>query len=321
MISTKWISEYIKNPFFLSLIVQYQDIFLSSNLYTDPISIIDALLQKSLYEMGKRLFINSRIINEMLEHISFIMHMSDVNSISEETIHYSLPKKLNINLIEKVGIEKLLSELIQHHILVPIESNRYSFSHISISEYFLTTYLRKISGIKQSHTLINLNSDIIIGLKISEIQNRESLKKLLFSLRDIIYTPNINFIPLYAQKGSLVIAIAILGISALGYAFKKFADSFFSQFGQEAAKNIISKKDKIKLPEKIINKLPSWIADNPTALQKFTNELITAYAQNTMNEISETELVRIGIYSVWNEKFGTNIEQVPIEKILGSKQG
>lgn len=132
-----------------------------------------------------------------------------------------------------------------------------------------------------------------------------------YLLSDTINKLNL-LVRLYPQTGSLKLAIAILFIGPIGYAFKEFSKEFGSYLAREMANRIISQK--VTLPVEIEQKIPFDIQDYPELTTLFMNEYVSKLAHNLADEKCEQEWVK-DIILVNLEKNERKIEESQLKKI------
>lgn len=314
------IAQLIHNPLMLKISLQYADVFLSSDLVIDPTTFLEEALKKTFFRTEYVGDLDLRTVHLILEDIAGYLQLTDTSIMAIRDFESILESRIGSRLHASVSTSDVIHTLLQSSVLRQISSDKISFSHLNIYEYFLTKYIRRLMHSEQPNVVIDRNVTVLIGLKVTDITSKNVLKKILISCRSLISVSEKNFIPLYAQRGSLILLIAILGILAGGYAFKKFAEGFFTKLGQEAAKKRSATNKKIALPPELISSLPPWIARNPWARQRFAEELISNFARKTVNTQSESELARMAVKSVLLEKFGPYLHEVPVESILKPKK-
>jgi hypothetical protein len=315
---SEFVTDLITNPLILKSILQYEEAIFSSNIIFDPIKIISYYIENALYHVTYNDLQYKEILNYILEQISINMLKNEYTGLAERELLsiINLYKENNPNF--NFSPKEVLFDLIKSSLLIIGTNGLISYSHKVINEYFITDYLRKqVFGISDD-IQVDRHNDIIIALRIFKNWDNNELVSLYERLRTSIEIEKGQIIPFYAKRGSLILVLIILGTSGAIYAFKKFAETFFSTLGEEAAKKLINSKKTPKIPSEIINLLPKWVRDNSEVKNQFISEFISHYAKKTTDALSDITIVKSAIKSIWLEELKPFVEEIEVDSLLAT---
>lgn len=301
----------VRNPFMANLVIQYIDVIASNDYIVDPTLYIDRLVNEYIYKASRSIGIGDQIIDQLLGEMAGFLHYKGMQQLSMSDI-YSLTKEFIDNHGHSFQVNVFLDEMERGYVFKSIGPESYSFAHKAIFEHFLTKYLRKLVGYRESRLILDTSQSVITAIKLKGLRNKAALKNVLLGIENTLDLSSTQFTPIYAKEGSIEILLALAIGTATIHAFKKFSDGFFTKLGHISAEKSFSNKKPIILSEEIMTDLPPWIRDNEEAMKIFTNKLVSQYAKNSIN--NEKEIVSIAINSVLTAQYGECYERVSINE-------
>ncbi len=300
-----------RNPFMAKLIIQYIDVIESNDYIVDPTLYIGRLINDYVYKASHAIGIHQKVIDRLLSEIAGFLHYKGTHQLSINDI-YSFSNESIGDHSPGLNTDVFLYEMERGYVFRSIRPGVYSFAHMTIFEHFLTKYLRKLVGYRGGKLIFNTSQSVVTAIKLKGLRDRNALRNVLIGIENTLGLSNTQFTPIYAKEGSLEILIVLAVGGAVIHAFNKFSDGFFTKLGHIAAEKNFSDKESIMLPDDIMEHLPPWIRDNKEAMTIFTNELVTQYARNSIND--EKAIVSIAINSVLTTQYSKYYERLSLNQ-------
>ena len=310
-----WLISLSRYPFFLKLITEKLVEFSFSSLTSNPQKIINKFVDMQLNNETYLQGFSEDNVSIILENVAAKMYSSSVFQISFDELE-------RIILLNEMP-SQIIYQILNTNLIIQISHYEISFSHLTYYELFINRYINRILSRKNKITTYDLDwrQELSFSIRLSSDINRIDLKETILTIDNSIKKSGLQsnkkfeVVPLYAKIGSIELAIAVLFVAPIGYAFKEFSKEFGSYLGREMANRIISQKT--TLPVEIEQRLPFDIKDNPELTNHFMNEYVSKIAHNLADEKREQERVKDLILVNLKKEFGRNIEESQIEKILG----